>query len=99
MGEGTRYHAADVAAWLAEHADADPSPARRAGRVVAGAWNAREFYASAILPALAACLAASGRPVRELEAVADRLARRFGAHLHDVGAWDPNPHWRKEISR
>ncbi|QRP47427.1 hypothetical protein [Amycolatopsis sp. FDAARGOS 1241] len=98
MADTTKYRAADVAAWLTEHAHAAPGPARRAGRVVADAWNARELYASATLPALADCLAASGCLVSELESVADRLARCCGAHLPDIPAWDPNPNWRKEIS-
>ncbi|HEY3504780.1 MAG TPA: hypothetical protein VGN37_18600 [Actinocatenispora sp.] len=92
-----KYRAADLAAWLAEHENADTAAARRAGRAVAGAWNRHEFYASATCPTLAALLRACQQPTSDVDRLADRLARAFGVHLHDVAAWDPRPDWRKEI--
>ncbi|WP_326944536.1 hypothetical protein OG439_32620 [Amycolatopsis sp. NBC_01307] len=95
---GTTYHATAITAWLTDTAGLDPDAARRAGRAVAEAWNACEFYASATCLPLAAALTASGRPAAGVDAVAQALARRFGTHLHDVPAWDRNPLWRKEIA-
>jgi hypothetical protein len=92
-----KYRAAEVTAWLAEHANADTAAARRAGRAVAGAWNRQEFYASATLPALVSLLRAARERPSDVDRLADRLARAFGVHLHDVAAWDPRPDWRKEI--
>lgn len=92
-----KYRAAEITNWLCEHEHADTAPARRAGRAVAGAWNRQEFYASATCLALAPLLRAAGAPPSDVDRVADRLARAFGAHLHDVAAWDPRPDWRKEI--
>lgn len=97
MGDKTKYRAADITTWLTA-AGIDDDAAGRAGRVIAGAWNRCEFYASATGLPLAAALTASGLSVAALDRVADGLARRFGVHLHDVAAWDREPHWRKEIS-
>ncbi|KDN23208.1 hypothetical protein [Amycolatopsis rifamycinica] len=97
MADTTNYDAAEVTAWLTDTQAIGARPARQAGRVIAAAWNGREFYASATLPALAAALRAAERPVSEVDQVADALARAFGVHLHDVAAWDPRPDWRKEI--
>lgn len=97
MAEKAKYRAADITAWLTA-AGIDEDAAQRAGRVIAEAWNQREFYASATGRPLAAALTTSGLPLTRLDRVADGLARRFGVHLHDVAAWDREPHWRKEIS-
>jgi hypothetical protein len=97
VGEKAKYRATDITAWLTA-AGIDDEAAWRAGRVIAGAWNQCEFYASATCLPLAAALAASGLPLARIDATADGLARRFGVHLHDVAAWDREPHWRKEIS-
>jgi hypothetical protein len=92
-----KYRAAEITAWLTEHENADAAPARRAGRVVAGAWNRQEFYASATCPALVTLLRGVGRPPSDVDRLAEALARAFRVHLHDVAAWDPRPDWRKEI--
>lgn len=97
MAGKEKYGAAEVAAWLTEHTGADTTTARRAGRTVAGAWNAREFYASATCPALVQLLRAAGEPPSGVDRLAEALARAFRVHLHDVAAWDPRPDWRKEI--
>ncbi|MEV7092317.1 hypothetical protein AB0M80_05690 [Amycolatopsis sp. NPDC051045] len=97
MAGKEKYHAAEVTAWLAEHANADTATGRRAGRAVAGAWNRGEFYASATVPTLVTLLRAAGEPVTDADRLAEALARAFGVHLHDVAAWDPRPDWRKEI--
>ncbi|MET8847986.1 hypothetical protein [Amycolatopsis sp. NPDC004625] len=99
MGEKAKYRAADIRAWLITAAGIDGEAARRAGRAIADAWNAHEFYASATCLPLAAALSASRLPPARLDDLADRLAQAFGTHLHDVAAWDREPHWRKEISR
>lgn len=96
MADKEKYRAAEVTAWLCEHAGASTGPARRAGRAVAGAWNRREFYASATCPALVTLLRAAGEPPSAVDRLAGELAREFGVHLHDVAAWDPRPDWRKE---
>nr|WP_225958328.1 hypothetical protein [Amycolatopsis lexingtonensis] len=82
---------------MTEHENAGTGPARRAGRAVAGAWNRREFYASATVPELARLLRAAKQPVSDVDRLAGALARAFRVHLHDVAAWDPRPDWRKEI--
>ncbi|MEV6621050.1 hypothetical protein AB0M83_02580 [Amycolatopsis sp. NPDC051106] len=97
MAEKEKYRAAEVTAWLDEHTGADTASARRTGRAVAGAWNRHEFYASATCPALVRLLRSAGEPPSDVDRLADRLARAFGVHLHDVAAWDPRPDWRKEI--
>lgn len=99
MVDKAKYRAADIRAWLTTAAGIDEDPARRAGRVIAEAWNAHAFYASATCLPLAAALSASRLPPARLDDLADRLARTFGTHLHDVAAWDREPQWRKEISR
>ena len=99
MGDKTKYRAAEITAWPDRaHERRHPGRDPPAGRVIAGAWNRCEFYASATGLPLAAALTASGLSVAALDRVADGLARRFGVHLHDVAAWDREPHWRKEIS-
>jgi hypothetical protein len=97
MGKSeTRYKPGEITAWLTDTAGFDPDPASQAGRAIAVAWNNREFYASATCPALITCLRTGGRPVTEVDRLADALARALGVHLHDVAAWDPRPDWRKE---
>ncbi|MFD6073266.1 hypothetical protein [Amycolatopsis lurida] len=93
----TRYAATDVVEWLRDIEYADPAAARQAGRAVAGAWNDREFYASATALPIARCLRASPEMTGPLDALLSRLVRRFALQLHECPAWDPNPNWRKEI--
>ncbi|WP_037321802.1 hypothetical protein [Amycolatopsis orientalis] len=97
-GKGTSTHAAtEITEWLRDIEHADRDAARQAGRVVARAWSDREFYASATALPIARCLRASPEMTGPLDAVLARLARRFSVHLHECAAWDPKPHWRKEI--
>ena len=97
MGKSdARYAPGAITAWLTEVAGFDPAPAATAGQAIGAAWNAREFYASATGIPLLAALRAAGRPAREVDRIADALARRFGIHLHEVAAWDREPHWRKD---
>ncbi|MFJ8912347.1 hypothetical protein [Amycolatopsis sp. NPDC102389] len=101
MSEPGKYRAADIAAWLTSRHETGPDAALRCGRVVAEAWNNREFYASATGLPVTAFLRATGmrRPGMRVDDVLDALARRFGVHLHDCPAWERDVFWRKETDR
>lgn len=102
MASGKRtsgYVATEITEWLRDIEYAEPAPARAAGRAVAAAWTNAEFFASATALPIARCVRASPEMARQLDAVLARLTLRFGVHLHECAAWDPKPHWRKEIRR
>lgn len=98
MGDKQKYRAAEITAWLTEHIPpVDPDAARQCGRVVAEAWNNREFYASATGLPLVKCLKTSACPASRAAGIANGLARRFGVFLHDHPDFDPDVFWRKAM--
>jgi hypothetical protein len=84
-----KYQANKIAEYLEFRERAGHTPARRAGRAIAEAWNDREFWRSATVDPLRRCRADSPgmAPVDE---VLRRLTAEFGTHVRDIPGCGPD---------
>uniref|UniRef100_UPI003F491388 hypothetical protein n=1 Tax=Amycolatopsis sp. CA-290885 TaxID=3239925 RepID=UPI003F491388 len=74
-----------IAEYLEQHEQCTGDAARHAGERIAAAWNDREFWMDRTLRPITDCLRQSNSTA-DPRAVVARVARQFGAWVHDVPA-------------